>query len=94
MRKATLLATALIFAGAQLAVAMPTSFGAGQSLTQSSDGMVTLVASDKKKGKNALISSTGCKSKKHTIGVEVGYVPNPNPPAAASAKDSFDIKCS
>lgn len=49
---------------------------------------------NKKKGKNSLISSVGCKSKKHTIGVEVGYAPNPNPPAAASAKDSFDIKCS
>ncbi|MBX9933560.1 MAG: hypothetical protein K2Y56_18900 [Methylobacterium sp.] len=57
MRKATLLATALIFAGAQFAVAMPASLGAGQSLTQSSDGMVTLVASDKKKGKKAKKSS-------------------------------------
>ena len=47
-----------------------------------------------KKGKNALISSVGCKGKKHTIGVEVAYAGNPNPPAAASAKDSFDIKCS
>jgi hypothetical protein len=54
-----------------------------------------LAASIKKtKGKNSLISSVGCKGKKHTIGVEVGYVPNPNPPAASSAKDSFDIKCS
>ena len=49
---------------------------------------------NKKKGKNALISSVGCKGKKHTIGVEVAYAGNPNPPAAASAKDSFDIKCS
>ena len=49
---------------------------------------------NKKKGKNALISSIGCKSKKHTIGVEVAYAANPNPPAAASAKDTFDIKCS
>ena len=48
---------------------------------------------NKKKGKNALISSVGCKGKKHTIGVEVAYAGNPNPPAAASAKDSFDIKC-
>ena len=47
-----------------------------------------------KKGKNSLISSVGCKGGKHTIGVEVAYVANPNPPAAASAKDSFDIKCS
>ena len=46
------------------------------------------------KGKNSLISAVGCKSKKHNIGVEVGYVPNPNPPAASSAKDDFDIKCS
>jgi hypothetical protein len=48
----------------------------------------------KTKGKNSLISATGCKKKKHTVGVEVAYVGNPNPPAAASAKDSFDIKCS
>ena len=49
---------------------------------------------NKKKGKNSLISSVGCKGKKHTIGVEVAYAGNPNPPAAPSAKDSFDIKCS
>lgn len=49
---------------------------------------------NKKKGKNSLISSVGCKNKKHTIGVEVAYANNPNPPAAPSAKDSFDIKCS
>lgn len=48
----------------------------------------------KKKGKNSLISSTGCRSKKHTIGVTVGYVPNPNPPAASSASKSADAKCS
>ena len=38
--------------------------------------------SSKKKGSKALISSNGCKSKKHKIGVTVNYVPNPNPPAA------------
>jgi hypothetical protein len=48
----------------------------------------------KKKGKNALISSTGCKSKKHALGVEIGYVPNPNPPAASTAKDTVDVRCS
>lgn len=47
-----------------------------------------------KKGKNALISSIGCNGGKHTIGVEVAYASNPNPPAASSAKDTFDIKCS
>jgi hypothetical protein len=48
----------------------------------------------KSKGSNNLISPVGCKSKKHTIGVEVAYANNPGPPAAPSAKDSFDIKCS
>ncbi|MBE2320151.1 hypothetical protein DVA67_029565 [Solirubrobacter sp. CPCC 204708] len=47
-----------------------------------------------KKGKNSLISAVGCSGGKHTIGVEVAYVGNPNPPAKPSAKDSFDIKCS
>jgi hypothetical protein len=47
-----------------------------------------------KKGKNHLISSTGCKGGKHKIDVEVAYVPNPTPPVASTAKDSFDIKCS
>ena len=48
----------------------------------------------KKKGKNSLISSTGCKSKKHTIGVSISYVPNPTPPAATSASKPADAKCS
>jgi hypothetical protein len=48
----------------------------------------------KKKGSKALITSTGCKSKKHTIGVKVRYAPNPAPPAASSASNSSDAKCS
>jgi hypothetical protein len=48
----------------------------------------------KKKGKNSLITSTGCKSKKHTIGVSISYVGNPNPPAASSASKPADAKCS
>jgi hypothetical protein len=47
-----------------------------------------------KKGKNFLLSSTGCKSKKDTIGVSVAYAPNPNPPAAPSASTTADAKCS
>jgi hypothetical protein len=47
-----------------------------------------------KKGSKSLISSVGCSGGKHTINVEVAYAGNPNPPAAATAKDSFDIKCS
>ena len=33
----------------------------------------------KKKGSKALITSTGCKSKKHKIGVSIGFVPQPEP---------------
>ena len=47
-----------------------------------------------KKGKSALITSTGCKSKKHTVNVTVGYAPNPTPPAKPSASSSADAKCS
>jgi hypothetical protein len=47
-----------------------------------------------KKGSKALITSVGCKSKKHTIGVSVGYVGNPNPPAKSSASANADAKCS
>jgi hypothetical protein len=46
------------------------------------------------KGKASLISSTGCKSKKQTIGVTVSYAPNPSPPAASSATNTADAKCS
>jgi len=46
------------------------------------------------KGKNSLISSVGCKNKKQTVKVTVGYAPNPSPPAASSASDSVDMKCS
>ena len=47
-----------------------------------------------KKGSKALISSTGCKSKKHKIGVTISYAPNPTPPAKSSASDTGDAKCS
>jgi hypothetical protein len=47
-----------------------------------------------KKGKNYLFSSTGCKSKKHTVNVTVGYADNPNPPAKRSASTTADAKCS
>ena len=48
----------------------------------------------KTKGSNSLISSVGCKNKKHTVKVTVGYAPNPNAPAKPSASDSVDVKCS
>jgi hypothetical protein len=48
----------------------------------------------KTKGSSALISSVGCKAKKHTIGFKVDYAPNPTPPAQSSASGSADAKCS
>jgi hypothetical protein len=56
------------------------------------NGLTTTISN--KKGKNSLISSVGCKSKKHTVKVTVEYANNPNPPAAPSASDSVDMKCS
>jgi hypothetical protein len=47
-----------------------------------------------KKGKNFLFSSNGCKSKKHTVNVTVGYANNPGPPPKPSASGSADAKCS
>ena len=48
----------------------------------------------KKKGSKSLISSVGCKSKKHAIGVSIGFAPNPTPPAQSSASSKADAKCS
>jgi hypothetical protein len=48
----------------------------------------------KTKGSNALITSTGCKVKKHKVSVTVGYAPNPNAPAKPSATNTADAKCS
>ena len=47
-----------------------------------------------KKGDKALVTSTTCASKAHKVGVKVDFVPNPNPPAASSASDTAEAKCS
>jgi len=48
----------------------------------------------KKKGKAALVTSNGCKAKKHTISVTVGYANNPAPPSKSSATNTGVAKCS
>jgi len=48
----------------------------------------------KKKGKNSLLTTSGCKGGKHTVKVTVAYAPNPNPPSATSATGSGASKCS
>lgn len=58
MHRATILATALVFAGANLAFALPVSTGAGQGLS-ASDGSVTLVRNTKKSKKAKKSSNSG-----------------------------------
>ena len=47
-----------------------------------------------KKGKNYLISSTGCKKKKHTFGAKLTFAPNPAAPPKPSATGTSTAKCS
>jgi hypothetical protein len=46
------------------------------------------------KGKASLVTSTGCTSKKHKLGVTVSFVPNPGPPASSSASTTAEAACS
>ena len=47
-----------------------------------------------KKGKNFLISSTGCSSGADKVGVAISYAPNPGPPSQPSASTTASAKCS
>jgi hypothetical protein len=46
-----------------------------------------------KKGKNSLISSVGCKKKKHTFGAKLTFAPNPAAPPKPSASGTSTAKC-
>ncbi len=46
-----------------------------------------------KKGKNALISSVGCKNKKHLFGAKLTFAPNPAAPPKPSATGTSTAKC-
>ncbi len=79
--------------GRKMTIAIPTFLQQPAPGTYSA--LLDLTTSlSKKKGSKALISSTGCKSKKHKVGVKVDFVGNPNPPAASSASDTAEAKCS
>ena len=47
-----------------------------------------------KKGKHSLISTVGCKKKKHVFGAKITYVPNPNQPPQPSGSGTSTAKCS
>jgi hypothetical protein len=47
-----------------------------------------------KKGKNSLISTNGCKKKKHTFGAKLTFAPNPAPPPKPTASGESTAKCS
>jgi hypothetical protein len=47
-----------------------------------------------KKGKNSLITTTGCKSKKHNFGAKLTFAPNPAPPPQSTATGGSTAKCS
>jgi len=46
-----------------------------------------------KKGKNALISSVGCKNKKHKFGAKLTFAPNPAQPPKPSASGTSTATC-
>ena len=46
-----------------------------------------------KKGKNALISSVGCKNKKHKFGAKLTFAPNPAQPPKPTASGTSTAKC-
>jgi hypothetical protein len=46
-----------------------------------------------KKGKNYLVSSTGCKSKKHNFGVKFSFAPNATFPATGSVSGTATSAC-
>jgi hypothetical protein len=48
----------------------------------------------KKKGDNALLTTTGCQGRKHTTKATLTYQANPVPPGKTTASDTADSRCS
>jgi hypothetical protein len=47
----------------------------------------------KKRGRNMLLSTTGCKGGQHTTKATLTYAPNPVPPASTTASDTATTRC-
>ena len=59
------------------------------------NGLVDIQTSiTKKRGRNALVTTTGCKQRKHTFGLEITYIANPLPENAGTAETTDDARCS
>jgi hypothetical protein len=48
----------------------------------------------KRKGKKSLVTTTGCKNKKHPFKVAITFVPNPAPPKATKVETTSTARCS
>jgi hypothetical protein len=44
-------------------------------------------------GKHAIVSSVGCKSKKHKFGAKLTFAPNPTPPPKSTASGTSTASC-
>jgi len=74
--------------GRTLTVKIPSFlYNPGGTYSALSDLSTTI---SKKKGKHYLVSSVGCGYK---VGVKLGYIPNPTPPAASSASTTAKASC-
>jgi hypothetical protein len=79
--------------GQKLTLTIP-SIPAQQYPAGNWNGLVKLDNSfGKKKGKNSLVTTVGCKSKKHPFKVDLSFTPNPVDPGG-TASATGDAKCS
>jgi hypothetical protein len=79
--------------GKKLTIAIPAFLQQPAPGTYSAlNGLKTTMSLNK--GKNSLISSTGCKSGAQKVGVTITYVPNPAPPTSPTGSGSGSSKCS
>jgi hypothetical protein len=79
--------------GKKLTISIPTFLQQPAPGTFSALADLTTTLS-KKKGKNYLLSTTGCSGGAHKVSVTETFVPNPTPPAVTSKTATGEAKCS